>query len=719
MDITEDYDVYVHEQEVAKAEKEAAILEAIASGSVISPAVSVTHEQLTNFPADQKAIDNSPVGDNLGPELPTVTGILPDFKSYPTSIKQDNSATLADAATHAIEHKDSTDVGTSVHYGLADSDHIEDMLVRFQIIRDKDGAEKLELRFRLREDHAETLADTMFSAGGVKTGSWVANDLVRPSELSSGDSIAVRVASNGTNKPLAPVTENSTHLSPNAEVVKTEFIGIGENGLDRYRVTFSTVDGDVGQMDLEDRDSPSVNIFVYDPAVKVTQNGSMKPELTPRAEVAGWHVAGKGALPYEVTLKNEQDATGAGSITDPNELGFSAAYHGVDSLTRTVVNMLDDGTSVRAVLVPTWAGDTKNGTARRMTLAGEVRVAVPLEGDRQVDDDLLGMIGQALETVGIPPEQQGPPSDEQIALVGVNKFVNTFVSKWEYRANQIDSLGDPRIATTLERVNKELRTKLGRDVTIDDIHVRTYDTGRIQYVLSSDVADAITKNQKHTYFRHGGSGKSMVEVFGGVSSGLQSTDERWSAGIMYKGLSSDDDMREGSGDRVFLRAGLADTFSGVHGSNYVFHPNEINESLEVYAWDGDTFGRRKDDNLHIGLHATQEDNEWMYKRRLEPEQIGYYATSDYEARITALKDRGITHINGRPIEDIIVPPHKVDFTTAAWQKRRQTNGYKQVSIRGLIDSTAAPTVQAPIESTEMVGEVPMQTEGDTDPLVGF
>lgn len=49
--------------------------------------------------------------------------------------------------------------------------------------------------------------------------------------------------------------------------------------------------------------------------------------------------------------------------------------------------------------------------------------------------------------------------------------------------------------------------------------------------------------------------------------------------------------------------------------------------------------------------------ETMYKRRLDPEMLSLYVTqSDSEAEqiIAALKKRGVTHIGGRPVEEIIL-----------------------------------------------------------------
>ena len=68
---------------------------------------------------------------------------------------------------------------------------------------------------------------------------------------------------------------------------------------------------------------------------------------------------------------------------------------------------------------------------------------------------------------------------------------------------------------------------------------------------------------------------------------------------------------------------------------------------------GDNYGRRGTKNQFL---VTKQGTEVMYKRKIEPELLGSFATHSAEALIKKLKSKGITHIGGRPIEEIILSP---------------------------------------------------------------
>jgi hypothetical protein len=53
----------------------------------------------------------------------------------------------------------------------------------------------------------------------------------------------------------------------------------------------------------------------------------------------------------------------------------------------------------------------------------------------------------------------------------------------------------------------------------------------------------------------------------------------------------------------------------------------------------------------------------MVKRKIEPEQIAYLFHPQYKEIIAQLKAKGVTHIGGRPIADIVRPPHDKSIKT--------------------------------------------------------
>jgi hypothetical protein len=123
---------------------------------------------------------------------------------------------------------------------------------------------------------------------------------------------------------------------------------------------------------------------------------------------------------------------------------------------------------------------------------------------------------------------------------------------------------------------------------------------------------------------------------------------------MNKALSGDTDQTIGSGDRVYMIGQKPNT---VYDGHFLMTPLMINSSTEVYTNknnDSDSYGRRGSSNKFMETGAGPEV---MYKRKIEPEMISYYIATSSGNRddiLAKLKAAGVTHINGRPIEDIIL-----------------------------------------------------------------
>jgi hypothetical protein len=140
-----------------------------------------------------------------------------------------------------------------------------------------------------------------------------------------------------------------------------------------------------------------------------------------------------------------------------------------------------------------------------------------------------------------------------------------------------------------------------------------------------------------------------------------STDERWSLGVMTTGLSSHTDMTYGGGDRVFMRTVAGPSYSAHH---VILNPLMVNSSPELYTKSmSDSWGKRTGENQTMNHHSG--GYEFNLKRLLEAEYITFYiAHSEAERQqlIAAVKAKGITHIGGRPIEEIIVTAEQAKAT---------------------------------------------------------
>jgi hypothetical protein len=203
-------------------------------------------------------------------------------------------------------------------------------------------------------------------------------------------------------------------------------------------------------------------------------------------------------------------------------------------------------------------------------------------------------------------------------------------------------------------MNSKLGKHLGREMTLDDIRLHTHKNGRVQVVLSPEVAIAMGKLQGNHHFQHAGASHLGFEIFGSAINGVMGADERWSLGVMNQSMSGYADQTIGSGDRIYMRGNHG---KSVPGGMVVFSPLMINSGTEVYTNknnDSDSYGRRGSSNKFMETGAGPEV---MYKRKIEPEMISYYIATSSGNRddiLAKLKAAGVTHINGRPIEDIIL-----------------------------------------------------------------
>jgi hypothetical protein len=183
--------------------------------------------------------------------------------------------------------------------------------------------------------------------------------------------------------------------------------------------------------------------------------------------------------------------------------------------------------------------------------------------------------------------------------------------------------------------------------------------------MSDDVADAITKRngvkQYVHQYGHGADVEKLVNLIASPNNGLQGADERYSAGIFTStyNTTSQDNFHD-AGSRVFLRAN-----KGVAPVNrIVFSPRAIHKKTGIYWRASDSFGHRDTNNTTwLSMSSPGGGNEMMVKRRLEPDDIAYVllGSADRQLAIDRLKKQGITQINGRPVEDVIVssPPSTI------------------------------------------------------------
>jgi hypothetical protein len=364
--------------------------------------------------------------------------------------------------------------------GLGDSDVVEDMMFQTQMVRDAQGNEWVETRFRLNPTYAKKAGATFITASGGQMGDWAY--LTRnPTDLVAGDAISVRLASGGGKVPKDALRLNGDpgqHLTPNATVTAKTLIGKNESGTyDVWRIEVVTANGDTGWLDLEDRGTSSVSVGTWDPT-KVRQTNGVKG-LNPNAQNEGWSIkhhdigysrAGSGnSEQYDDTAKKLSTGSlaevgGSGYVLQRNYEGAQIEY----TTATTGINTLDGVTVIR---VP--VGDP--------------------DGQRK--------LSEAMEMVGLTVEAQQPPDQEKLARMALNKVWQQFRPVYVRGETSNATLANPDEA--LDMVQKALGSHLGgHKVTLDDISLKVHPDGRLQVLLSTVIADAIAKSNGATAYKH-------------------------------------------------------------------------------------------------------------------------------------------------------------------------------------------------------------------------
>lgn len=604
-------------------------------------------------PPDAAKHRKGPVG-----AAPVVTGAGADFSATPEGLHSDNLLSVSAAMRKVIDAKDSKAPNSGVTYATMDEDYVEDTLLRFQVVTDGDR-EYVELRMRLQEERSEEVSNDLLVSSSTKYGGWTQSNTVYPTDLVEGDYIDVYKSSqSGALKPVEEASTSNARVTGNPEL-----IGVSDkSGFDVYRVPVVLHTGEAAYVDMELRENATVGTMRWDPdmAVQVAFSAS-NYDVSPGAKDAGWvAVASQITTPYPKHAPEGGPIllteTGVGKLNKTHEQNPSngLSMHGGATMYRT----MPDGTVVRFNAVPSSSGGTSQGDPRRSELARDVRIRVPLDAE-----DIQGSLSRGLEAVGIPPEKQKPPPPETFVRIAMNKMQKQFAPTFKHRekvklpTDRPIKPDEPEIVNLLAEASQRVGLG-GKDaITLDDIEIAVAPNGRVTQLVSKRVARAISKRQGNKYYRHyisGSTGDRVVGMLSGAAStGLFSSDERFSLGIMTLGKSSSTDMYNGAGDRVYVTGVTSTHING----DAILSADTVNRTLDGYVNGNDGFGHRTAKNNFVKHGGAYE---YMIKRKFEPEQIAYFLIESYERQsvLDRLHAAGVTHIGSRPIEEVIVstPP---------------------------------------------------------------
>lgn len=161
---------------------------------------------------------------------------------------------------------------------------------------------------------------------------------------------------------------------------------------------------------------------------------------------------------------------------------------------------------------------------------------------------------------------------------------------------------------------------------------------------------------------------SVDSVYRVLTTGLMSTTERFSRGVVKNGISSVLDIDSGGADNVFTRIMNAEQRGKIQNHAVVLKP-EIFDRTDWYAYNVDSYGSTNEAHF-AGRLAPEEifqrtmgdlkhysaDNEQMFRTGIGAEYIEAIEVDelDRDELLEGLHKKGLFEVNGRPIEEVIV-----------------------------------------------------------------
>ena len=219
--------------------------------------------------------------------------------------------------------------------------------------------------------------------------------------------------------------------------------------------------------------------------------------------------------------------------------------------------------------------------------------------------------------------------------------------KWQYKLDDLD-------AEQLERAEKLTR--------------REVFPGYSTFVESGKHNEYLAKYGEDVRAVHMLNSMSVDSVYRVLTTGLMSTTERFSRGVVKNGISSVLDIDSGGADNVFTRIMNGEQRGKIQNHAVVLKP-EIFDRTDWYAYNVDSYGSTNEAHF-AGRLAPEEifqrtmgdlkhysaDNEQMFRTGIGVDYIEAIEVDelDRDELLEGLHEKGLFEVNGRPIEEVIV-----------------------------------------------------------------
>ena len=298
--------------------------------------------------------------------------------------------------------------------------------------------------------------------------------------------------------------------------------------------------------------------------------------------------------------------------------------------------MTDPSTGVKVTFLRTKTTTSNNAMAAHNT----VYIHAPENTGPEV-------VQSVLEKMGV----KATPADEQsVRTLSENKLISIL-------GGRTDSINIPSDTASRQKYLADIEKKYG--ITLADVHYTQDAHGRMKLVLSDQARDKIIERSNLSGMRHnladGHSLEKWEAILSGSRRGLYATNARWSEGLGGSGMSSSSDMTGAGADFVFVRP-VHGAITGASSGQVMMHPKAAARRLDIY---GNQYDNGKG-YRHTGVNPVDlmkgNPYEIMYKDAVPVEDMWYVGVPSTlrQQLIDRLKAKGITSINGIPVENFVL-----------------------------------------------------------------
>ena len=274
----------------------------------------------------------------------------------------------------------------------------------------------------------------------------------------------------------------------------------------------------------------------------------------------------------------------------------------------------------------------------------------------------LDDVGSALNIAGVVDPR--PSVEQDFRILIENRLMSVLGGKTNASRNE----ARPEVR---QEILSEVKTKYG--IGVEDVYVGIGANGRIEMKISKEKAAALAKEAKIEIAEHNLTvsagyhpdpelaATKIADIIAGPNRALMSTLARWTEGVSSSGQSSETDMATGGADYVFfspkdmtVTSSIGYGVSDASDATVTFDAVDLFTRLDFYANYVDTYGARSEQNDNL-KNAAPGGYELMFKDRVSTDILKDIVvhTRVVPFLIKELNNRGITEINGRPVEEVV------------------------------------------------------------------